>query len=325
MLLFFALVLLSVLPQWNILWLVQGELVPGASRVFGAPAEKGLQVPSLPGASDTTLRWIVLGDWGTGGATQRRVAQAMATVAERAPIHFVLSTGDNIYPSGVRSADDPQWEQKFERVYAAPSLQVPWYPVLGNHDYRGSLQASIAYSARSARWRMPATFYRVLHFLPDSTPVLFLGLDTQQLLTGSAEARRRQLRWLERELQRFPEAWKIAWGHHPLRSAGAYGENTALLRLLKPLFDRYGVAVYFCGHEHDLQLLHHPDDGFFCVVSGAGGGVRSTSYGPHSLFAAAEPGFVYAVLGKQRLQLWFITADEIPRYRADVPKPEVLP
>jgi acid phosphatase len=249
----------------------------------------------------------------------------MAAVAERAPIHFVLSTGDNIYPAGVRSADDPQWEQKFERMYAAPSLQVPWYPVLGNHDYRGRVRAYIAYSARNPRWHMPANFYRVLHFLPDSTPVLFLGLDTQQLLTGSAQARRQQLAWVEQELGRFPKAWKFVWGHHPLRSAGAYGENPVLLRLLKPLFDRYGVAVYFCGHEHDLQLLRHPDDGFYCVVSGAGGGVRSTAYGPHSLFAAAEPGFVYAALGKQRLQLWFIGADGMPRYRTDVPKPEIRP
>ncbi len=325
MLLFLALVLLLCIRQSNVLWLLQGELVPQASRVFGAPAETVPREIPPPQASDSTLRWVVLGDWGTGGEVQRRVARAMAALTARAPVHFVLSTGDNIYPAGVRSADDPQWEQKFERPYAAPSLQGPWYPVLGNHDYRGNPEAQIAYSARSTRWRMPARFYRVLHLLPDSTPVLFIALDTQQLVSGSAEARRAQLQWLEGELAGFSGVWKFVWGHHPLRSAGAYGENQTLLRMLKPLFDRFGVAVYFCGHEHDLQLLHHPDDGFFCVVSGAGGGVRSTAYGRHTLFAAAEPGFVYAALEKQRLHLWFITADGLRRYHAVIPKPRVQP
>lgn len=271
------------------------------------------------------LRWLVVGDWGTGGKAQYRVAQAMATVARRAPVHFILSTGDNVYPSGVRSADDPQWAAKFERVYADTALRVPWYPVLGNHDYRGHPDAQVAYSQRNPRWRMPARYYRVAYPLPGGDSVLFVALDTQQLLSGPETARRRQLRWLEQTLAGFSGSWKFAWGHHPLRSAGAYGENAALLRMLKPVFDRYGVAAYFCGHEHDLQLLKHPEDGFVCVVSGAGSGVRSTSYGPHSLFAAAQLGFVYAALGKHVLRLWFITADGVPRFVADIHKPEGSP
>lgn len=309
--------------HWRSLWLLQAELAPQTVQVFGAPTHPPGVVPA-PQPSDTTLRWIVLGDWGTGGVVQQRVARAMAALARKAPIHFVLSTGDNIYPSGVRSAEDPQWVKKFERIYADSALRVPWYPVLGNHDYRGDPDAQIAYSRRNPRWHMPARYYSLVHFLPDSSPVLFLALDTQALLAGG-EARREQLQWLEAELQRFPGAWKFVWGHHPLRSAGVYGENQTLVRLLKPLFDRFGVAVYFCGHEHDLQALKAPQDRFVCIVSGAGSSARSTQYGPFSLYAASEPGFVYAALGKQTLQLWFITADGVPRYSLLVPRPQVSP
>ncbi len=322
---FVALVLGIVLTRWSTFWLLQGELVPEASRVFWAPRSPSVEALPAPEATDTTLRWLVLGDWGTGGQIQRRVARAMAEVARRAPVHWILSTGDNFYPSGVRSADDPRWESHFERVYAESSLRVPWYPVLGNHDYRGHPDAQVAYSQRNRLWRMPARYYTHEHTLPDGTPVLFVALDTQELLTGPDTARRRQLQWLERTLRRFSRGWKFAVGHHPLRSAGAYGENAQLLRLLKPLFDRYGVAAYFCGHEHDLQLLRHPDDRFVCVISGAGGGVRSTSYGPFTLFAAAQPGFVYAALGPQTLRLWFIAADGSILAVETVPRPEPHP
>ena len=268
--------------------------------------------------ADSALCWIVLGDWGTGGTVQRRVAAAMSALARKAAVHFILSVGDNIYPAGVRSAQDPQWESKFERIYADSLLRVPWYPVLGNHDYRGNPDAQIAYSRRNPLWRMPGRYYVVEKSLPDGTVVAFFALDTQQLLTGSARQRARQLRWLEEQLRRSSAEWKFAFGHHPLRSAGLYGENSTLLRLLKPIFDRYGVAVYFCGHEHDLQLLKHPEDGFYCVISGAGSSARPTGYAAASIFAAAEPGFVYAQLRKQHLSLWVIDSAGRVRYQLDV-------
>ncbi|MCS7176896.1 MAG: metallophosphoesterase [Candidatus Kapabacteria bacterium] len=310
----------AVASHWSKLWLVQAEVAPGSATVYGKPPYRVESTIAAPEAADSTLRWIVIGDWGTGSVTQRRVARAMAAIARRAPIHFILSTGDNIYPSGVLAADDPQWSTKYERIYSDSSLQVPWYAVLGNHDYRGRPEAQIAYSRRSSRWRMPERYYSVTQTLPDGTPVLFVALDTQELLTNP-RAGRRQLGWLEQTLRSFPGRWKFVWGHHQLRSAGAYGENEALLKLLKPLFDRYGVVAYFCGHEHDLQLLKHPDDSFLCVVSGAGGGVRSTAYGPHSLFALARPGFVYVALSGSACRLWFITEDATPQFVLDVEPP----
>ncbi|MCS6965940.1 MAG: metallophosphoesterase [Candidatus Kapabacteria bacterium] len=323
--LLFALAAVIVVTNWTKLWLVQAELAPKAVRVFGTPLPRAELPRSLPEASDTTLRWMVLGDWGTGGIIQRQVAQSMVLMARRAPVHFILSTGDNIYPAGVRSADDPQWVSKFERIYADSTLRVPWYPVLGNHDYQGMPEAQVAYGKQNPLWYMPARYYSVVRYLHDSTPVLFVALDTQELLATSGAGRQRQMKWIERTLEDFPGVWKLVWGHHPLRSAGAYGENRELLRLLKPIFDRHGVVAYFCGHEHDLQLLKHPDDRFVCIVSGAGGGVRSTAYGPHSLFATAQPGFVYAALGKQSLYLWFITVGGVPQYVAEVLQPRREP
>lgn len=57
----------------------------------------------------------------------------MGKAAARLRPSFVVSTGDNFYSDGVANASDPGWWESFESVYASPSLQVPWYAVMGNH------------------------------------------------------------------------------------------------------------------------------------------------------------------------------------------------
>ncbi|GFH10135.1 uncharacterized protein HaLaN_05395, partial [Haematococcus lacustris] len=39
------------------------------------------------------------------------------------------------YESGLRGPEDPFFTQTFTDVYTDDSLMVPWYAVLGNHDY----------------------------------------------------------------------------------------------------------------------------------------------------------------------------------------------
>ncbi|MGH7602257.1 MAG: hypothetical protein ACREOI_38315, partial [bacterium] len=58
--------------------------------------------------------FTAFGDWGTGGSSQRHVAELMNKKAGRDSLHFILLLGDNFYGSGVTSVDDPQWQTKFE-------------------------------------------------------------------------------------------------------------------------------------------------------------------------------------------------------------------
>lgn len=66
-----------------------------------------------------------------------QVASLMAWRAYSLRPQFVISTGDNMYPHGLNSTDDPRFDASFTSVYSAGSLQVPWHAVLGNHDYVG--------------------------------------------------------------------------------------------------------------------------------------------------------------------------------------------
>ncbi|MGH9333775.1 MAG: MopE-related protein, partial [Vicinamibacteria bacterium] len=118
-------------------------------------------------------RFVVMGDTGSGNVAQAEVAAAIATVCQaHGGCDFALLLGDSIYDCGVESVDDPQWQTKFESPYQ--DLDFPFHPVLGSHDYGGSLLGvdscgignefdkgpiQVAYTAASSKWRMPATFY----------------------------------------------------------------------------------------------------------------------------------------------------------------------
>src|SRR5947207_7091825 len=60
-------------------------------------------VVSLP--SHEVLRFAVVGDAGDGTAL---VAHAIARVHAAMPLDAIILPGDNVYPCGVRSADDPK-------------------------------------------------------------------------------------------------------------------------------------------------------------------------------------------------------------------------
>ncbi|MBL8546309.1 MAG: metallophosphoesterase [Hyphomonadaceae bacterium] len=255
-------------------------------------------------AQDGRLNFLVIGDWGQDSDQQRQVARAMAGVASHANSQFVISTGDNFYPRGVSSVSDPQFRESFEDIYSAPSLQAPWYVVLGNHDYEGSPNAQIAYSNRSPRWRMPARYWAQqtplagatasFYFL-DTTPIARLNNAAAHVpLLGTSDESRAQLTWLEQGLAADRSEWKIVVGHHPILSSGNHGEAPALAERVKPLLERYGVQVYFNGHDHDLEHLVDGNVNYIC--SGSGALSRQIAPVAQSRFAYANIGFASSEL-----------------------------
>lgn len=281
----------------------------GSCVVRHKPAEPKRVAPA-PWKDDPAFCLFALGDWGTGGSLQKRVAAGMNSAAAK-PLtrpSVIISTGDNIYPNGVDSAEDRQWMSKFERVYTGSNIQVPWWAVLGNHDYRSDPDAQVAYGKRNERWNMPGRTWAHEFKGRNETLISVFGLDTQALLTRSA-GWKDQARWLEDMLDACKSRWKIVVGHHPLRSYGYYGDQAYMVNYIKPLLDTYGVHVYLCGHEHDLQVVKHPTDVFVSVVSGGGGGARNTAYGEHTHYAETNGGFAALLFSDKRMDVRVYDAD----------------
>lgn len=82
-------------------------------------------------AGEDEIRFAIIGDYGVGNADQVRVAKRLGSEAAALRTQFIVSAGDSFYAGGVASEYDPQLLSKFEHIYDAASLQVPWYITLG--------------------------------------------------------------------------------------------------------------------------------------------------------------------------------------------------
>jgi len=272
--------------------------------------------------------FVVIGDWGrNGNEDQMKSVQSFANIVEKADAEFIVSTGDNFYPIGVQSVDDIQWMNSFEVPYKAHPLHIPWYVVLGNHDYRGNAQAQIDYSKRSRRWNMPSRYFTKKHLLEDASPkteVQLFYIDTNPFITDYQEHNeeynvkgqdtKKQLRWLELELKKSTAKWKFIVGHHHIYSGGKRkGEQKELVSTIVPLMKKYNVSAYFNGHEHDLQ--HIERDGLHFITSGAGSEVRSTGSIEGTKFAKSMHGFVTVSLTNTEALLQFVDEKEMVQYK----------
>lgn len=265
---------------------------------------------SLANVLDQPFSFMVLGDWGTGGSLQKRVAKSMIAVAASSGARFVLSTGDNIYPSGVESVNDRQWQSKYVSIYQG--LDLPWWSILGNHDHRGNVDAQVAYSKVNPRWNMPGRTWVKEFDAGPVTKLTLVALDTTPIMQMK-DGWQKQLVWLDQALTQATSGIRVVTGHHPLRSYGHYKDQDHLLKHLKPILDKHAVQLYCCGHEHDLQIIRNPRDRFTCLVSGGGGGSRETSRGQDSVVAHSGGGFALVQVVNNGLTITVYDADGVQK------------
>ncbi len=282
-------------------------------------------------AKSSALNFLLLGDWGRNGEKdQMAVATQMGLTGEKLNAKFVISVGDNFYEDGVSSAADPQWQSSFEKVYTAPSLQVPWQVILGNHDYHGNCDAQIEYSKTSQRWNMPARYFVRSEKIDAATTADFFYIDTTpmaELDAGEAKYHghvktqdlTKQKAWLESALAVSTAPWKIVVGHHPVYSGGEHGDTPYIVQHILPLMQKYGVQAYFNGHDHDLQHLQAGKVNLFCT----GGGSKprkQINTTPHTKFGLGSSGFIAAALAADTLDVQMIDDKGKLLYTASVPR-----
>lgn len=262
----------------------------GKSEVIDQQATPEWTFPDPP-ASGKKITFLAVGDAGTGEEAQKMVASGMAQTAEKRKAGFVLYLGDNFYETGVSSVSDTLWTTAFESIYKQSSLQIPFYAVLGNHDYYGNEEAELEYALSHDRWKMPARYYSFSAGISPGDSIDFFALDTEMLLDETSEEAKAQLIWLDAELKNSTAIWKVVFGHHPVRSNGDHGDTGELVALLKPILEANNVTAYFCGHDHHLELIK-PENGVHYIVSGAGGKRRDVTWRKNTKFASTNFGFV---------------------------------
>jgi tartrate-resistant acid phosphatase type 5 len=269
----------------------------------------------------------LMGDFGRYGQFfQQEVADQMGKAAATIESDFVVAVGDNFYPNGVQSTQDYSWIASFESIYTNYNLQTPWYVALGNHDYRGNIQAQIDYSKLSSRWHMPSQYFSKTFELKDGNKVLMVVIDTSPFIDSYHEKKSdmyeniiaqdttAQKKWIEKELATTDKSikWKIVVGHHPLYSGGKRKDNADTKSFEKKfagLFDKYKVDAYFCGHEHDLQIIKPKGRYTTQFLSGAACEVRPTGSREGTIFVAEQAGFMAFALNELNLLAQVVDAN----------------
>ena len=247
------------------------------------------------------VSFLVVGDWGRmGSRDQRAIAREMGNAGKSLGISFVISTGDNFYPAGLRDTNDTQFRDSFDRVYSAPSLQVAWLSVLGNHDYYGNPNAEVQYTAKSNRWRMPARYYSVKKdvaegvtaefFFLDSSPFVLEERTAAPLAFGGADTVAQRV-WLDSVLAASTAQWKFIVQHHHVYSGGPRGTQPETQGFLVPRMVQYGVQALISGHEHHLEHLVPLDLPPNYFISGAGSETRAASATKGTKFVSSNLGF----------------------------------
>jgi hypothetical protein len=81
---------------------------------------------------------------------------------ERHALRFIASTGDNFYPTGAASPQDPRFKEIFQDIFArsTPVLStLPWLMSVGNHDLWNP-QGEYAYGRTvDEQWYLPSAQY----------------------------------------------------------------------------------------------------------------------------------------------------------------------
>ncbi|NMO14944.1 serine/threonine protein phosphatase [Pyxidicoccus fallax] len=257
-----------------------GYSVEACGSVTGVRSFRTASAPGTP-----RVRFTTMGDFGTGGSSQKAVFAMMNKPEWRG--EFLVALGDNAYSSGT--------EQEFQdRMFTpmAPLLrEVPMFPSLGNHEYvtnQGQPYLDNFYLPTNN----PAGTERYYSF--DWGNVHFVALDSNCAI-GLASSDRcttaAQKAWLETDLAATTQPWKIVFFHHPPWSSGEHGSQLSMRRNYGPILEKYNVDLVLTGHDHNYErskpmkgdaVAPAGTRGIVYLVVGSGGATLRT-------FPAAQP------------------------------------
>lgn len=278
--------------------------LPPVPNDICAQLQNGTDVPVIPVTGP--LRVLAFGDFGTGNANQKRVAQG---IRKQEPYHFGITLGDNFYMRGLGNSAHPRWQSRWEDLYSPLNVRI--YATLGNHDYLNAASpgAEMERSSLSRTWCLPRPSYTFV-----AGPVQFFALDTHPIDRRLSSASR-ELAWLKQALADSTATWKIVYGHHPVYTNGDHGGQRGFIPELKnqllPVL-RQQADVYLAGHDHDLQALK-PDGGVWFFVSGGGGqDTRRLLTSKCRQWAQSMHGFTVLEADEKTLTVSFFDADGQP-------------
>jgi hypothetical protein len=267
-----------------------------------------------PPGSPKPIRVWVIGDAGTGTASQIAVRNQFETWNGTNRVHVWLQLGDNAYNSGL----DSEFQAKLFNIYTNELRSTVTWPTLGNHETAQSTAFVDTY-AHFLNFTLPTAGEAggvpsgTEHYYSfDCGLTHFVCLDS---MTADRSTNGAMATWLRADLAANTNRWLIAFWHHPPYSKGSHDSDTEgpLIEMRQnflPLLEGAGVDLVLAGHSHSYErsfLLdgHYGSSLTFTTnfIVQPGGGRENSGTGAYLKpeNAAGPPiahyGAVYAVAG----------------------------
>lgn len=247
--------------------------------------------PTLPGSLRTnpltaTVRFAVIGDYGSGTANETAVADLVKSWNP----DFIITVGDNNYPYGAAATieanigrDYHEFIAPYQGSYAQGATGRPtlssqdiypydtylpiiesvitptnrFFPVLGNHDW-----LTTGAKPYFDYFTLPGN-ERYYNFIRG--PVHFFALDSDYHEPDGISSSSIQAAWLKNGLAVSTACWKLVYLHHAPFSSGPHGSTVTL----QWPYSAWGADVVLAGHDHDYERIVR--NGFPYFVNGLGG------------------------------------------------------
>ncbi|KAJ3074333.1 Tartrate-resistant acid phosphatase type 5 [Podochytrium sp. JEL0797] len=276
-----------------------------AQLTFSAPAPlPGPPAPQPKPPSSTNF--LLIGDWGVEGGAPVAHAMSLRTTPRT---QAILSLGDNFYRSdnhtydGVRSTNDPKFTHFWQNAFAhAPLSSLPWWLVLGNHDWIELDSHRHEMEFRHARWSLPDLFYtkRVkIHTTEDveeETYASFVFIETDLFQYGynassgnmsanfdslgwaeAAHTMEKQLAWIDNALfEANEDAFVFVVGHHGGFACDKDVVDSVAMQNVTDLVNKWKATAYIHGHHHTLSYSYTNQNVTLQVQVGSGGNLDKT-------------------------------------------------
>jgi len=225
-----------------------------------------------PGLEKPIRVWVV-GDSGTGTASQTAVRDAFYNYNGTNTVNAWLLLGDNAYNNGT----DSEYQTAVFSMYSSLlTRSVPW-PTLGNHD-----------TAQGTAFVDAYPYFSIFHLptagqaggVPSGTEhyyafdigmAHFICLDS---MTASRALNGAMADWLRLDLAINTNRWTVAYWHHPPYTKGSHDSDYELNLVemrqnILPILEAGGVDLVLAGHSHSYERS--------CLIDG--------HYGPSWTFA----------------------------------------
>lgn len=207
------------------------------------------------------VTFAVIGDYGSGNQYEADVA---ALVISWQP-DFVITTGDNNYPSGSDISIDENIGQFYHGfiypyigAYGAGAEVNRFFPTLGNHDWMtGKAKPYFDYFTLPGNERYYDFTRGAVHFF---------ALDNDSNEPDGVGRSSKQAQWLQDSLAASTEPWKIVYMHYPPYSSAMHGSTN----WAQWSYAAWGATAVLAGHDHTYERLMV--DGIPYFVNGVGGG-----------------------------------------------------